>query len=98
MSEPWRELRVGDRIRIVRLPGREVLGYVLHPETRQLYERLVATRKVLRIREIDEDGLPWIKCRFEIRCRSKDADRSCQWEHHFLAVNDDSWEWVSRST
>jgi hypothetical protein len=88
VDEPWRELRVGDRIRIVRLPGEDLLGYTLHLETKDLYERLIAMRKVLRIYEIDKDGLPWIKCRVK-------ADGG-GWEYHYLAVNDDSWELVSR--
>jgi hypothetical protein len=48
--------------------------------------------------EIDEWGLPWIRCRF----RRKDGS----WEHHYLAIHDDSWvrvkprigEWLGKVT
>ncbi len=84
MSEPWESLRVGDRIRIVQMPsGVDAPGYVFSRCTRWLYEKLIERGRSLRIAEIDEYGLPWIHCRF------RQADQT--WEHHFLAVNDDSW-------
>jgi hypothetical protein len=87
MYEPRRNLLVGDRIRIVRIPGADVQGYYLHEDTRRLYERLIAKRTALRVYKIDKEGLPWIRCRF------KNEAGEC--EYHFLAVNDDSWELVS---
>jgi hypothetical protein len=84
MNEPWRQLKVGDRVRIVRMPsGVDEPGYRFPAETRRLYERLIERGYPQRIYEIDEWGLPWIDCRFRL------ADG--QWEHHLLAVNDDSW-------
>ena len=89
MNEPWRELRVGDLIRIVRLPtGVDTPGYTFHPCTRRLYKRLIARRRPLRVCRIDQWGAPWVRCRF----RCKDG----LWEHHSLAVNDDSWIRVKR--
>jgi hypothetical protein len=86
-SESWRELRVGDRVRIVQLPSYANLpGRTFHSETRELYERLIARRRSLRIYEVDADGLPWINCRFKLDDGT--------WEHHYLALNDDSWERV----
>jgi hypothetical protein len=83
MDEPWRQLRVGDRIRIVRLPsGVDTPGYRFHRDTRRLYNRLIARRRSLRICEIAW-GLPWIECRFK--------RKAGRWEYHYLAVNDDSW-------
>jgi hypothetical protein len=92
MDEPWRELRVGDRIRIVRMPSDSALeGYVLPRDTRRLYRLLIARRKPLRIYEIDERWqLPWVKCKFRTK--------SGRWEYHFLAVNDDSWVRVKSRT
>jgi hypothetical protein len=84
MSKSWRDLRVGDRIRIVRLPtGWERPGYHVPPATRRLYRLLIDRHRPVRVYEIDQSGLPWIHCRFQKRGGS--------WEHHFLAVNDDSW-------
>ena len=84
MTEPWQSLRVGDRIRIVRMPsGVDAPGYVFPACTRRLYERLIERGRPVRIFEITENGLPWIQCRFKM----PDGN----WEWHYLAVNDDSW-------
>ncbi len=84
MTESWRDLRVGDRIRIVRLPTEwNRKGYYVPPSTRRLYLQLIRRRRSVRVNRIDESALPWIACKF----RSKDGS----WQHHFLAVNDDSW-------
>jgi hypothetical protein len=89
MGEPWRELRVGDRIRVVRMPsGVDAPGYIFHRDTRRLYKRLIERRRSLRICRIDDWGLPWIRCQF----KRKDG----RWEYHSLAVNDDSWVLVQR--
>lgn len=89
LTEPWRKLRVGDRVRFVQLPlFAGVRGGGLQPETRRLYERLVARGRPQRVFQVDEDGLPWIRCRF----RRKNG----QWESHWLAINDDSWVRVER--
>jgi hypothetical protein len=84
LLDNWRNLRVGDRIRIVRMAsGVDALGYTFSKETRQLYDLLIARGRSVRVYRIDDDGLPWIRCRF----RRKNG----LWEHHWLAVNDDSW-------
>ena len=58
-------------------------GGGLHAETRDLYLRLIARGRPSRVFQIDEYGLPWIRCRF----RRKNG----KWENHWLAINDDSW-------
>jgi len=84
MSEPWRKLKVGDRIRMVKMPsGVDAPGYTFHADTRRLYKRLIARRRSVRVFEIDKWGLPWISCRFRMT--------NGRWEFHILAVNDDSW-------
>lgn len=89
MASSWRHLLVGDRIRITRLPTEWSQSRLHVPLcTRRLYRRLIERGRPLRIHRIDEMGLPWIACRF----RRKDGS----WEHHFLAVNDDSWVKVRR--
>jgi hypothetical protein len=83
MAESWRDLRVGDHIRIVRYPTDwERPDYHVATCTRRLYRRLIARRRPVRVYEVDGDGLPWVRCRFRL---------ARGWEHHFLAVNDDSW-------
>jgi hypothetical protein len=89
MDEAWRDLRVGDRVRIVRLPGQTIPGYYLHEETRQLYEHLIAEGTVLTVYEIDGDGLPWIEYPFK--------DEEGETGYHFLAINEDSWELVAKN-
>ncbi len=89
MDESWRDLRVGDRIRLVRMPSEfDQAGYYLHRDTRRVYKRLIERRRPVRVYEIDEWGLPWIECRF----RRKDG----WWERHSLAFNHDGWVRVKR--
>src|SRR3954467_7559892 len=84
MPEAWENLRIGDRIRFVRLPTEgEQPGYFVCSCTRRLYQRLIARRRSVRVYAVDRGGLPWIRCRFRLRKGG--------WEHHYLAVNDDSW-------
>lgn len=56
MDEPWRDLRVGDQVKIVRLPswyGRS--GYVQDDvETITLYQLLIDTQQILVIKRVDE--------------------------------------------
>lgn len=88
MNEPWRELRLGDLVRIVRLPsGADEPSYTFLPPTRRLYERLIAGGKAFRIREIDERGYP--------RIHMRGKDRSGRVVDHSLALCDDSWERAS---
>jgi hypothetical protein len=81
-----KDLRVGDRVRIVGIPGVGVPNYVLMPETKRVYKKLILRGAPVRIYEIDEFGGPWCACRF----KTKDG----KWEHHHLAVFDDDNNWV----
>jgi len=84
MISDWRNLSVGDRIRIVRMPsGVDAPGYTFSDETRRLSQKLIARRRFVRVSQVDDDGLPWIHCRIR--------RKSGLWEYHWLAVNDDSW-------
>lgn len=75
----WRELKTGDRIRLAEMPPEFARpGYYLHPETRLVYRKLLAQRRPLRICEVDENGRPWIHCRFWRRNR---------WEYHWLMID-----------
>ena len=88
MTEPWRSLRIGDRIRITHIPEEfSDPGYTFFDETRALYEHLIARDEVLTVDEYCEQGLPWVS--YEQRMDGG------QIVHHSLAVNDDSWELVT---
>lgn len=80
----WRELRVGDRIRLVADPPEwQQPGYHLPPGTRDLWRRLVARRRPLRVYEVDVWGLPWVQCRI--------GKPGGGWEYHFLAICEGGW-------
>lgn len=80
----WKSLRVGDRIRFGRMPwDADAPSCTFLPETRRLYKKLIARGRPARVFQIDEYGLPWIRCQFR--------RRNGAWEYHSLAVNDDSW-------
>ena len=84
MSEDWRDLCAGGRIQIVRLPNEwEQPSYHVPPCTRRLYKKLIERQRPARICEIDDQGLPWMRCRIR--------DKVGAWEYHWLAVTDDSW-------
>ena len=85
----WRELRIGDRIRIVSLPTG--LDESLWPaETLAVYRMLIARRRPVRVYEIDAWNMPWI--RFLVR---GDGGR---WVHHGLLINHDGWVRVRSRT
>ena len=83
-AEAWRGLRVGDRIRIVRMPwDADAPGYTFPPDLRRVYRRLIARRRPLRVCEIDGQGLPCVRFRFR--------GRGGSWRRHWLAIADESW-------
>jgi hypothetical protein len=84
-NEPWRKLKVGDRIRIVRMPSDEPY---MQKDTRRLFKALIARNRPSRVFWIDEYKHPWIRCRIKRKNGS--------WDLHWLAVNDDSWLRVRR--
>lgn len=85
MKEPWRKLRVGDRIRFVRMPT----GFSrqnCHRDTLRVFQRLIERRRPVRVAFFGEWGkwkVPWIRCQF----RRKDG----RIEYHSLAINHDGW-------
>jgi len=84
MSTPTAPLKLGDRIRIVRLPPEwKTANYHVTRSTREVFRRLIARRRPIRINEIDERGLPWIRCQFIGRTGRK--------EIHFLVIDDGCW-------
>jgi hypothetical protein len=65
------------------MPAKYRLGYNIHRETWQLYKRLLARGRPMRICEIDDWGLPYVCCRF----RRKNG----RWEHHWLGLDEMGW-------
>ena len=90
MTDPWRNLRIGDRIRITHIPDDYLRpGYTFHDETRALYEHLIARREILTVDEFCEQELPWVS--YEQTMPDGEI------VSHSLAVNDDSWELVTEN-
>lgn len=88
MNEPWRSLRVGDRIRLVEMPSEFGNGEGLHRSTRLAYRRLIDRRRPLRVARIDEFGMPWVDFRLQ---RANGV-----WEYHSLLFNHGGWLRVQR--
>ena len=79
-SEPLcRNLRVGDRVRLVEMPPEFARADSLQADTRDAYESLLNRRRAVRIFRVDKDGLPWIRFRLPAEERG--------WEWHFMALN-----------
>jgi hypothetical protein len=81
-SEDWHDLRVGDRIRFTVIPT----GFSLencHEETLEAYRTLIARRRSVRVYELDQLKVPWIRFRIKL------ADGT--WENHSLLINHDGW-------
>ena len=83
--EPWRDLRVGDRIRVVRMPTGS-----MQEDTLALYRHLLEEGTVLTISRIGDPDLPWI----EYMWNQEDGGD----HHHYLAMICDSWERVDETT
>lgn len=84
VGETWRDLRVGDRVRIVRLPSDwNRPDWHVDLSTRQLYRKLIARKRSVRVYRVDELGQPWIQGRRRLRVGG--------WMYWSLAIADDSW-------
>lgn len=59
MSEEWRNLRVGDRIRFLRMPSKySEPDYRVPPETLALYTLLISTGDSVEIEDFLDNGVP----------------------------------------
>jgi hypothetical protein len=84
-----RKIRVGDQIRIVRMPEAfSRPGYRVHADTKWVFKKLIARGRPLRVSEIDEQGLPWVNCRFRMS--------NGTWRYDSLAIDNDAWEKVKK--
>lgn len=79
-----RKLKVGDRVRIIRLPPIwNTAGYVVPLSTRRVFDQLFNRGRPVRVREVDERGDAWISCRL----RGKDG----RIVHHSITLDDGCW-------
>src|SRR5260221_4882930 len=82
--ESWRNLKVGDKIRLIEIPPEFLQeDYFVHRDTMRLYKKLLRNRRAIRICDIDEWGLPWIHCRSRLK--------NGMTLHEFLAFNHGGW-------
>ncbi|WP_428306594.1 hypothetical protein [Lacipirellula sp.] len=95
MTEVWRTLKPGDRIRLLRVPdsdlrqreqelltGAEMAGW-----TADTLERIISLDPVVAIDHVDEYGMPW----FEYELVGEDG----RVDYHSLGISEDeSWERV----
>jgi hypothetical protein len=79
------KLKVGDRIRITAVPGEGIPGYTIHKDTVRVYKKIMARKRSVRIREIDEYGSPWYMVKFK---------KGKKWEYHFMVVAECDTNWV----
>jgi hypothetical protein len=86
------QLRVGDWVMVTGVPGEGIANYRIHRETARVFKKLIARKRPVRIREIDEFGQPWYECRF----RKPDGT----FELHSLGIlrGEDNWVRVNRRT
>ena len=76
-------LKVGERVRLVRLPPHWAdPAYHVPWSTRDVYRRLIARRRALRIDEVDEHGA-WVRCQF--------PSRAGRMHYHHLVLDDGCW-------
>jgi hypothetical protein len=84
----WRELRVGDAVRMTKVPS---CVWATAPAMRdgpegilRVYQRAVAKRSRLRVTFVDAHGFPWCEYSFV----NKRGGR----EQHAMQIEDDSYE------
>lgn len=84
----WEELEVGDLIILVTLPSEfHTPGYYIHKDTLRVYKAILGRNKPLKIKEIDENGIPWVEFREKRRGRNYT---------HYLAFNHDGFKLVEK--
>jgi hypothetical protein len=76
-------LKVGARVRIVRFPpGWAEPGFHVPWSTREVYRRLMARRRSLRIDLVDAWGA-WVRCQFR--------SRAGRMHYHSVVLDDGCW-------
>lgn len=64
----WKKLKVGDLVLLAFMPEEfNQPGYTLHKDTLRVYKAILNHNKPLKIKSIDEDGIPWVEYREKYR-------------------------------
>ena len=93
MTNDWRTLRAGDRIRLLRVPEADLRqreeelrsNSPMAGWAADTLERILAHDPIVTIARVDEYGAPW----FEYELVGADG----RTEHHFLTITEnESWE------
>jgi hypothetical protein len=96
MTESWRTLKPGDRIRLLRVPDsdlrqreQELLSSAeMAGLTADTLERIIALDPIVTINHVDEFGMPWFD--YELIGEGNRID------YHSLGISEDeSWERVA---
>lgn len=84
----WEKLKAGDMVLLVKMPSEfSNKDYCIHKDTLRVYKAILNGNKPLKIKSIDEDGIPWAEFREEYRGSKL---------KHFLAFNHDGLKLVSK--
>ena len=76
-------LKVGERVRLIRFPPHWTdPAYHIPWSTREVYRRLMARRRPLRVDEVDEHGA-WVLCKF--------PSRAGRVHYHHIVLDDGCW-------
>jgi len=84
----WKQLRAGDRVRLIELPQADLEAYKSGSkylqETLDVIQRMIDSGKVLTVEQVDEYGHPWVGISF--------VNDLGETEEHMLTItDDDSW-------
>lgn len=86
---PLRNLKAGDRVRLVQFPTEYLARHTLHADTRRLYKYLLRRKRAVLVAKIDEMGMPFIRC--QVR------GRNGKMEYHGLLIGTETgWVKVKR--
>ena len=94
--KPPKNLHVGDRIRILRVPDADLKqrddeierGAEMAGHTAETIEQIIATNPIVNIWQIDEFGYPW----YDVTLIGEDGEVY----EHTLMVYDGTWEKVAK--
>jgi hypothetical protein len=97
IPSPPKNLRVGDQIRILRVPDADLRqrkdeierGVEMAGHTADTIDRIIAENPVVKIGQIDEFGYPW----YEVTLIADDGEAE---EHTLMVYDDGTWEKLAK--